>query len=207
MYTPAQNQLLDFAIQKATDFFAQFPVTVHGIDHALQVAKFAREIAIEEGVENVFLCELSGVLHDIGRVPEKYTQGNKKTHHELSYELLKEWFAKEKVFDILSRDEKIELLYGLRYHWCDAADDYISAIILRDADKLEMFGTTGLSRMLEWYENDPVKMDKGIKMAYYCQYWIRTAAAKKRMVAGKMLEPHDEYYKKYLQSHIEEIEL
>lgn len=206
IYSTLQQNLLKKTSDKVKQFFDQFPVPVHGLDHALQVAFFAREIALEEKIQNVFLCELSGLLHDIGRVPEKYTPGNTKTHHELSYELLRQWFQEDKTFGVLSAEEKVELLYAIRYHWCDGADEYMSALVLRDADKLDMFGTRGFGRMIEWHK-DPDKIEKGLRMAYYCHYWLRTETAKRMVKEKKMMVPHDEWLREYLQGKIEPIEL
>ena len=41
---------------------------------------------------------------------------------------------------MLKKAEKLVVLYAVRYHWNDAADKYKEAIILRDADKLDIYG-------------------------------------------------------------------
>lgn len=207
MYTSPQQTLLDFINQKVKNFFAEFPVTVHGFDHAERVAQAAKYIAQQEGLRSPFLCELAGVVHDIGRVPEKYNNPQTKIHHELSYELLKKWFQEDRIFDILSTGEKIELLYAVRSHWCDGADEYQSAIILRDADKLDMFGERGLKRIGEWCDHDPARMERDLRMVYYCFYWLRTRTARKKVEDENLLQAHDEYFQKYLREKITRVEL
>lgn len=206
MYTPEQQQFMNFVREKTRAFCDAHPVPVHGFDHAERVTAYAREIALAEGAD-VFLCELAAMLHDIGRVPEKYTPGNTKTHHELSYELLKEWFTEERAFDILSREQKIELLYALRYHWCDGANEYVSAVILRDADKLDMFGELGLERAKEWNEYDDARIETNIRLAFYCHYWLQTKTAQNKVKEKNLLRPQEEWFLQFLKKRIEPIEL
>lgn len=206
MYTKEQQQFLEYVREKTRVFCESNPVPVHGFDHAERVADTAREIALAEGTQNVFLCELSGLLHDIGRVPEKYTKGNTKTHHELSFELLKEWFQVDREFDFLTEEEKNELLYAVRYHWCDAADDYESAMILRDADKIDLFGDIGLARRIEWFERDREKIEKSFALFYYCYYWLKTKTARKIVEEKGLMKAPDEYFLNLLKEKIKKIE-
>jgi len=206
MYTSQQQALLNFVLQKVEKLFADFPVAAHSFDHALEVARYARDIAQKENGK-VWLSELSGILHDIGRVPEVYTQGNTMRHHEHSYLLLKDWFQQYSEFDILTHEEKIEILYALRYHWNDVADDYDTAWILRDADKIDLLGVRGIQRSQEWCAH--LKQDPGVdyRLKYHCLYWLHTDAARKIVQENNLLVEIDDFMKQELKEKIEPIEL
>ncbi len=206
MYTSHQNKVVAHIKKRVQDLFGEFPVPVHGFDHAQRVAEHAKYIAEKEGKQNIFICEIVGWLHDIGRVPEKYN-GRTERHHELSYELLKKWYAEDDVFSFLSIEEKKEILYALRYHWCDGADEYDSALILRDADKLDLLGSIGMERTFEWCSAKSIKIEDDIRNKYYCYYWLRTQTAKKFARENKLMEPVDTYFRELLKKSIEPIEL
>lgn len=207
MYTQEQQSFLEYVTQKVKDLFEQFPVPAHSFDHAEVVAKYARQIAEAEGAKNIWLSEVSGILHDIGRVSEVYTVGNTLGHQELSYILLKKWFGEDRAFDMLSTEEKIELLYAVRYHWNDAADDYDTAWILRDADKIDLFGLHGIERSRVWCEKIDSSLDDDCRMKYYCWYWVHTNTAKKMVQEKGLVEEMDEYRRRTLREKIEPIEL
>ncbi len=205
MYTALQEQFLVHIKEKTKLWFERFPVAAHNFDHAERVAAYAMRIAsAEKG--NVFLSEVAAILHDIGRVPEKY-DGRTERHHELSYELLKQWFDEDSAFDILSREEKIEILYALRYHWCDGADDFETAIILRDADKLDLLGKKGMERAKEWAEEKNENLAHHIYGKFYCFYWLRKETSKRIAGQEQLMKPIDEYYINFLRQEITDIEL
>ncbi len=207
MYTPEQQEFLEYVTQKVKNLFAEFPVIAHSFDHAEVVSGYARTIAEAEKANNTWLCEIAGILHDIGRVTEVYTPGNTLRHHELSYILLKKWFLEDHAFDILSHEEKIELLYAVRYHWNDAADDYDTAWILRDADKIDLFGLHGIERSRVWCEKIDSSLDDDCRMKYYCWYWVHTDTARKMVQEKGLVEEMDEYRRRTLREKIEPIEL
>lgn len=199
-----ENQFIDSIRTKVEKFSTEFPVPAHGFDHSLRVAEKCREIAFDEGTENVFISELAGLLHDIGRVPEFFTPGNTKSHHELSYELLQKWFREDPEFNFLTLAQKKELLYAVRYHWSNAADDYESAWILRDADKIDLLESIGLQRTLDFHKEEKMQ-ELDIRLKYDSYYWLHTETAKKIVKEGGLMEVIDEYYRKYLLSKIDKI--
>lgn len=207
MYTDKQQAFLDYVTEKVKNLFVEFPAPGHDFTHAENVADYAKKISEAESARSIFLCELSGILHDIGRAPEHHTPGNTLTHHELSYNMLREWFGEDRQFDFLTDEEKLELLYVLRYHWNDAADDYDTAWILRDADKLDGFGCHGFERMKEFHAHDDAKISLDLRLAYQCWYWVRTETA--RQIAGekKLMEELDVLVVKILRSKIKPVEL
>ncbi len=208
MRTAEQEHHLIAAVrERVTAFFGEFPAPAHGIEHVARVATYAKRIAHSEGAASPFLCELAGLLHDIGRVPEHF---EKKSggHHELSYQLLQEWFREGFLDNDLTEEEKKELLYAVRYHWNNVADDYESAWILRDADKLDSFGTIGIERMEEFFGTDNHEgINQNLRNVFDMHYWVRTAAAKKIMEEDELMEPIEAYYKEFLAKKISPISL
>jgi HD superfamily phosphodiesterase len=206
-YSEEQKKLLRHVRQKVDALFAEYPVTAHGMEHVARVAVHAKDIAITEQARSVFLCELAGYLHDIGRVPEHYDATKKgERHHALSYEMLREWFREDTAFDILSEEEKLELLYAVKYHWNDAADQYDTAIILRDADKLDALGSFGVERSVAFYGTDK-ELEMGLRLCYAMIPWLRTDAAKARAKQMDAFEPLAKESRRLLAAQIEPVTL
>ncbi len=205
-YSDEQKQLVRHVREKVEALFAEFPVTAHGMEHVARVAVHAKDIAMTESARSVFLCELAGYVHDIGRVPEHFDESKKGIrHHELSYELLREWFREDRAFDVLTDEEKLELLYAVKYHWNDAADQYDTAIILRDADKLDALGSFGLARALEFYSEE--KLEMGLRLNFAMIPWLRTDAAKARAQERDAFGPIAKEYRRLLSTYIEPVAL
>lgn len=207
MYNQKQKRIIAHVRAKVKTLFIAYPIKAHGFDHAFRVASWAAQIAKGESA-NIFLCEMAGLLHDIGRTQEKggpAITGAK--HHELSYTMLREWFLKDRFFDTLTKKEKIILLYSVRYHWNNAADKYDVAWILRDADKMDAFGKIGLGRMWEVYKDDVYSMDLALRLQFDSYFWLITKTARKIVKDKKMIEPTIAFYKKLLKARIEPVEL
>ena len=209
LYTKQQQQFLKAVSHKVEQFFAIQPeVGGHEFDHARRVAAYARQIAAAEQARSPWLCEMAGLLHDIGRVTEFFSKhGKTKSHHEWSYLMLREWFREEHLFDRLTDAEKRELLYVVRYHWNNEADKYDTAWILRDADKLDALGTVGLKRAADFYGNDEKLWNIGLRFTHEMTMWIRTPTTKRIMKERHLLEPITRYYQKFLRERIEPVEL
>ncbi|KKU12120.1 MAG: hypothetical protein UX17_C0056G0006 [Parcubacteria group bacterium GW2011_GWC2_45_7] len=179
---------MDFTENKARSFMADFTVPAHGIEHICRVRDWAVKIAREEG-QDEFLAEIVAFLHDIGRVPE-FKNNPELRHHELSYRLAQEWFAQYREFDLLTLQEKEEVLYVVRYHWDDTAEKYPLANILRDADKLDMYGEIGLKRAVEFHRKsgrEDIKKNIEANLAMVSR--IKTATAKKVIAENDLLRP------------------
>lgn len=207
MYTQKQKRTIAHVRARVKALFAAYPVKAHGFDHAYRVANWAIQIAKGENA-NIFLCEMAGLLHDIGRTQERggpAMTGAK--HHELSYEMLKKWFLEDEFFDILTKKEKIILLYSVRYHWNNGADKYNVAWILRDADKIDGFGKIGLWRVREVYKDDVDSTDFALRLQFDSYFWLITKTARKIVKDKKMIEPVVRFYKKLLKERIESVEL
>jgi len=178
-----KNKILRFAEKKVSAAFRVHNVPAHDLAHIKRVRNWAVKIARAEGAD-VFLCELAALLHDAGRSKEKTCSLVSHFHHEASYQICREWFKNEPVFHSLSKRQKSALLYAVRYHWNDAADKYKIAWILRDADKLELFGKIGLKRAEQFNRGDQKRFELDLRLRYYNYYWLRTKTAQK--IAAKM---------------------
>jgi len=207
-YTQQQRHLLEYAQKKLADFLKQGFVAGHDMDHALHVARDSALIAEREGFENVFLAELAGLLHDVGRVPEHVDESKKGIrHHELSYQVMKEWFKEDREFDLLIDSEKIQLLYAVRNHWNNVADDYELAWILRDADKLDLLGIRGIERTLEFTQKEEDKIDMDMRLKYHSFHFVHTDTARKLIEERGLMKQVDEFYQAFLKKQVKDVEL
>src|SRR3989338_4915450 len=206
-YTIEQAEFLHYTQEKLGKIYDTHPVPAHSYDHVARVARWAREIATGEKARSVFLCELAGWLHDIGHTRMQSGELGERNHHELSYETLKELFYDDIRFVILTEAEKRELLYAVRYHWNNFADDYDTAWILRDADKLDLFGDIGVRRSLEFRGSDSKKLNLDMRLKYDSYYWIRTKTARTIVENEKLMKPVDEFYAEMLREKVEVITL
>ncbi len=188
---------------KVQDLFQNYPVPAHGIEHVARVAAWSRIIASREKA-NVFLAEMSGWLHDVGRTREKERLGAGvgSLHQEMSYEMCREWFKNDEVLKQLSKKEKEIILYAVRYHWNNAAEKYPEAVILRDADKLDLFGDVGVKRYKEYWGNDEVEMERAIRLVFSDVFFLTTKTAKEIFARKKMIEPIKKFYFKLLKKKI-----
>lgn len=206
-YSEKQLKFLNYIKEKVIKLFENYPEPAHGIDHIERVASWVNVLVQKEKVINPFLCELSAWLHDIGRTREDNPGESSRKHHELSYIILKEWYREDEKFNFLSDKEKIELLYAVRYHWNDMANKYDTAWILRDADKLDLFGEIGLNRALGGLKEKDKALNQHLRNAYNIAANFHTKTAQKIFKKQKMFKPLEKYYKKYLEEKIEEIKL
>jgi len=209
MYTKKQQEIIKYVRAKVLSHMGKNPVEGHGVDHAVRVATWAVQIAKKEKA-NIFLCELAGLLHDVGRALEgSEAEGSllNKRHHELSYEICRDWFRNDEMFFELSKYEKLNLLYSIRYHWNNVADKYLEAIILRDADKMDLFGKIGIERNERFLNYDREKIMLQMRFRVDDMFWIRTKTAKYFFKKYKMFEPIFKYTIKKLKEDIESVEL
>lgn len=211
MYSQTEQKILDHTIKKVKDLFEKYPSKGHNFDHAEATAKWAKEIAIKEKAQDIFLCELAGYLHDVGRAAESHNIGYKvesdeRGHHELSYLMLRDWFKDDVMFKELSSDQQIELLYSIRNHWNNMADEYDTAWILRDADKLDLFGERGIQRNEESHGDNQANFNRAFRYIYDCYYWMKTKSARQIIEDQKLMDPINSYYKKFLKERIKPVE-
>ena len=203
MYTKIQQKIVSRVRERVRILFKDYPVPAHSFDHVSRVRHWAVKIAAAEGA-NIFLCELAAWLHDIGRVEEEIRG---KKHHEVSYEMCREWFKENRVFDLLTLEEKLIILYAVRYHWNDMANKYDVAWILRDADKLDGFGMVGVRRALETCHGDFSIINRELRFCAHNFLYIRTKTAKKAVKEKNLFEPIRKLNEKCLLENIFDVEL
>ncbi len=214
MYTQTEQKILEYTIAKVKELFTKYPVPAHSFPHAEAVGNYAKKIATHENASSVFVCEMAGYLHDIGRVPESYDLGytnnsidqNEKGHHELSYLLFKDWLQEDEILrNDLTSAQKNELLYSIRNHWNNFADRYDTAWILRDADKLDLFGERGLARQLEHNAPDETRISRSIRYSFDNYFWLRTKTAREIVSEPGMVEALTNYYANFLRAQIKDV--
>lgn len=203
-YSAQQEQILSYTQTKVRDFMLTASTPGHEFDHILRVANWAVKIAQAEKA-NIFLCEMAGLLHDVGRAHEDLHDHSRR-HHELSYEICQKWFREDMVLKNLSKKEKLILLYSVRYHWNNAADKYVEAIILRDADKLDLFGKIGVKRNAHYLKTKE-KIMNGMRYRADDVFWLRTEMAREYFKKQKMFEPIFKETVRLLKSEIKPVSL
>ncbi|SRR3989339_1086251 len=206
-YTREQKQLIAYSRQKVESAFTKRPSRAHGIDHVGRVAAWAREIAGAEKARSVFICELAAWFHDIGRAFEEKLDANNRGHAEISYRVLSNWFRDDRHFDILTRAQKLELLYSVRYHWNDEANKYDTAWILRDADKLDCYGVVGVKRLRSAFDYGTEEWNLVMRCMFANSLRMRSKTACKIIKNRKLLLPLEKELKKFLKGKIEKVEL
>lgn len=200
-----QKQLQKHIITKTKKLFALYHPPAHGFDHSERVRKWAVVIAQAEKAD-VWLNEIIAIIHDIGRTEEK--KHPTMTHHELSYQLCQVWFREDRAFDVLTKHQKLVILYALRNHWNSFADKYPEAIILRDADKIDALGKIGIRRTREYFGNttDRVLLED-FRKRYEMMFHLRTKKARALGKKLKLLEPINAVYIQLLKKEAKEVEL
>ncbi len=203
MYTLREKKLIKHLESRMKALFIERPSPGHNYDHADRVRRNAVILAKAEKAA-IFLSELCALVHDIGRAFEKDYPG--KTHHELSYNVFRVWLQEDIELQALTKHERLVILYSIRYHWNGAANKYKEAIILRDADKLDLFGKIGLQRHIDCSRDD-MHLTHLLRLVYDCYYWLQTKTAKKIVDDNNLLLPITRYQMKLLKRNIEQITL
>jgi uncharacterized protein len=120
-------------------------IDVHGYGHVDRVRKWALKIGKAEGGVDLFLLEMSALLHDIGRVDE-----TKKVNHYLTGAK-----AARKYLDQLgyfSKEEIAVISKAVLGHGTGKGGRV--AKIIRDADMLDS-GAVGIGRAFSFFANKP----------------------------------------------------
>jgi HD superfamily phosphodiesterase len=125
---------------------AASPLRSHGPDHHLRVYQHALHLAEKLGVsydEDVLAA--AALLHDMAAY---YPEQTGEAYHAFDHQL-----AAEVLADIAFPAQKTEaVLYAVAHHGSDAkyktADEPVEVSLLRDADKLDVFGPIGVARII-----------------------------------------------------------
>ena len=200
-----KKEILSFVEKKVSAVFRAHNVRAHDLAHTKRVRNWSVKIARAEKAD-IFLCELVAWLHDIGRTKEKSILIG-QTHHELSYQMCRHWFKKEPLFRLLTKRQKLEILYAVRYHWNDAADKYQIAWILRDADKLDTLGEVGVKRSVQYAHGNADWLKADLRFKYQTYYWLHAKTARKIVKDKKLMEPVDKFLVSFLKKGIKPVAL
>ena len=137
-----EQHIIDMAITFAKDRMRRLHSS-HGWDHVERVMQTAERIAATEKDADLFIVEVSAILHDIARIDEVESTGN-DCHAEkgsrTAYDFLTaHGLGKE-------RADRIRLCILSHRYRNDQVPDSIEAKILYDADKLDSIGAIGIGR-------------------------------------------------------------
>lgn len=123
-------------------------VKAHDWKHVFRVRNWALKIARGERYENIFLAEISALIHDLGRLREKEL---KRPHADVSGIMAKEYLDEKGWF---SQEEREDIVYAVAHH--SKGGNTPLTHILQDADRLDGFGATGIMRVAQhkWYLPD-----------------------------------------------------
>lgn len=186
MYIQKQQQLLVYTANKLRFLLIKHPTPGHDFYHGLRVAALSKKIARFEK-SDIFIAEFAGLIHDIGYTRHRF--GSPKSHHEHSYELCREWFRKDRVFDSLTKAQKRIILYTLRYHGNDNANLYNTAWIIRDADKLDGLGSIGLKRSRDYCNHTGFSFNVDLRLRFHIAAYLKSVWSQKLLKQKQLLRP------------------
>ena len=142
-------------------------VSVHNYMHIDRVRKWALKIAKNEGFEDLEIVEAAALLHDVGKQVSK----KESMHGEIGAKMASEFLRKNNFFD---EQKTKEIVYAIRHHNSNRKIDGKLALILRDADMLDLFGAIGIMRGIahnasnQEYDPQNIKGDTwGAKPEYF----------------------------------------
>ena len=138
----------------------------HGWLHTDRVRANIRILAEAEGVD-LFLAEVSALLHDVGR-----TQPGPEDEHGARSASLAESLLKELA---LAPEESRQILHAIRWH-NSARDDTSLLRILRDADMLDGLGAVGIMRAF-MSKSDLEPYDAELPFQVERQHWPPNCAS------------------------------
>jgi HD superfamily phosphodiesterase len=112
----------------------------HDYKHVDRVRGWILQIAQNEGYENLELAESTALLHDVGLAHVEHRQEHAQIGAEIAARFLKE-------HGLFGTQEIATIADAIRWHASASGGGRLGEI-LRDADKLELFGAIGIMRCL-----------------------------------------------------------
>jgi HD superfamily phosphodiesterase len=125
---------------------AKKPLRSHGPDHHWRVYEYARNLAKKLGTAyDPQVLAGAALLHDLAAY---YPEETKESYHDFDHQL-----AAEVLTEIdFPADKRARVLDAIAHHGSDAkykrADESTETTLLRDADKLDVFGPMGVARII-----------------------------------------------------------
>ena len=99
-----------------------------------------------------------------------------------------------------------EAIFSLSARPLNKVDKYKEAIILRDADKLDIYGVKGLRRIKEVLRHGE-SLEHVRLIYFYTIYWLRTKTARQIAVGKKLFKPGEKFFLQTLKKEIKPIKL
>jgi uncharacterized protein len=151
----AIDEVRRFAIENSTKD------EIHGFDHVERVYNMALKIG-NKLKANMDLLKISVLLHDIGRIDEKFDD-LKRNHADISAEKAHKFLVSSKI-DISGEDVK-EIIHCIKAHSFsnNIHPQTLEAKILSDLDKLDALGAIGLYRTIGFTIKKNGGLDQVIK--------------------------------------------
>lgn len=152
-----REAILGYVESEARGIFREMPLLpVHDITHVERVVQNTRLICEGESVDP-FLPEVAAWLHDIGRLQEIQAHGEGKRiyHAEASAEqvpIILERFKLDLGEDTIQMVQDAIARHSLK----NAEDDSLTAVILKDADRIDGIGGIGFPRIFAFYPERPI---------------------------------------------------
>lgn len=128
------------AVQRAEEYahLMMSGQVAHDFEHVDRVRRWALRIAAGEGHADVEVVEVTALLHDIGRGQAEHERDHGVVGAELAAEFLRG-------NALLPEPTIVAITYAIAHHsWLDGEGVLLD--ILRDADRMDMFGAIGLLR-------------------------------------------------------------
>jgi len=142
--TPLAQKIYKANQQRFTH--ASNPLKSHGPDHHLRVYDYALKLAETLGVSyDHDILAGAALLHDMAAY---YPDTTGEQYHDFDHRIAAE------VLDEIDfpKDKRAAVLFAIAHHGSDAsykdADEPIEVTLLRDADKLDVFGPIGVARII-----------------------------------------------------------
>lgn len=178
------NRIRDFSdnIHKNLD-------KAHNSEHIHKVVKYSRILSKKENA-NTAICEAAAYLHDIGyRV-------DAKTHRSHSEKMASQLLNKIRV----DKETSKAILHCIHCHDFDHSGEAktIEAKVVHDADRLQLLGPYGFSRLF-WYFTRIVKIEpkealkKSISLQSRATKTLRTRSA--RFIAARLNRNMESFHK------------
>lgn len=134
------KQVENFA-RKSMDSIKHFDLKLaHDYKHVDRVRGWILQIAQHEGYENLELAEATALLHDIGLAQVEHRREHAHVGAKVAAQFLQE-------HGLFCSQEIEELADAIQCHASTSGGGRLGEI-LRDADKLELFGAIGIMRCL-----------------------------------------------------------
>jgi uncharacterized protein len=139
-----ESQVLTQAYEDVRRRFAGIDDLAHGWEHVQRVYMMALSLAGQEGADR-FVVGMAALMHDLGRTAPHVGTDSTQTHHaDLSVTLARELLTGYSV----SAEKQEAILHAIAAHSYSKNIEPLTleASIVRDADRLDALGATGILR-------------------------------------------------------------